>query len=103
MKINIADALAVQGVALNERQNFVVLGQHGGWQVLQQFENAGAVAQTATSYFSNHERMDGDLRALQQLGQLSVALAQVVNPHGRVDQDQGAVPCRLRGAAFNAG
>jgi hypothetical protein len=42
-------------------------------------------------------------RALKQVEKPWIATAKVIDPHGRVDQNQAGFSARRRGAAFNAG
>ena len=103
MDVDVPDAFAVQGAALDELQDLVAIGHHSGRQVLQQFEYRLAVAQTSTRDLAHHERMHHDGRALKQVDKPRIATAKVIDPNGRVDQNQAGFPVRLRGAAFNAG
>ena len=94
--------------ALDEPQDFVALGHHGGRQIPQQFKNRQAAVQACTSQSAHHERVHHDGRSFQQIDQLQIdqlqiAPAEVIDPHGRVDQNHTALPWRLRGAAFKLG
>ncbi len=80
MSVNVSNALAMKRVALDEVQDLIAIGHHGGWQVLKQFENRSAVAQASTSDFAHDERMHRDGRKLQQLDQPLVAAAKVIDP-----------------------
>jgi hypothetical protein len=101
--IDIADPLAMQGLDSDELQHLFGTGRHSGWQVLKQFENRIAVAKTAASDLSQHERVHQDLCSLKQRDQPCVASPQVIDPHRGVDQDQAGFPVRLRGAALREG
>lgn len=103
MNIDLPNALAVQDMALDEPQDFVALGHHGGRQIPQQFKNPQAAVQACTSQSAHHERVHHDGRSFQQIDQLQTARAEVIDPHGRVDQNHTALPWRLRGAAFKPG
>ena len=103
MSINIPNALAMQGMALDEPQNFVALGHRSGRQILEQFQDRHAVVQTSTSNLANHKWMHDDDRPFQQVDKPGITTAKVINPHRRVDQNQTGLAWRLRGAAFNLG
>jgi hypothetical protein len=103
VNIDIPDALTVQDMAFDEAQNFLALGDRGCRQILEQLQHRRMIAQTPTCDLADDERMHHDLRSFQKLGKLSVSRAQMVNPHGRVDQNQAGLPWRLRGAASNLG
>src|ERR1035438_6318116 len=47
--------------------------------------------------------MHDDDRSFQQVDKSWVTTPKVIDPHGRVDQNQTGLPWRLRGAAFNVG
>ena len=101
--IDIADALAVQAPVFDEPEHFCALGHCNCRQTLQQLQHRRTVPQTSTCNLANHERMHDDHRTFQKVHKLRVAAAKMVNPHGRVDQNQAALPWRLRGAASNLG
>ena len=103
MNIDVPDALAVQDVALDKRQNFPTLGHRCGRQILEQIQDRGAMAQTSAGNLADHERMHDHVGSLQQIDKLCIATAKVIDPHGGVDQNQTGPPWRLRGAAFNVG
>jgi hypothetical protein len=100
--IDIPDAFAMKDMALDELQDLVAVGHYGGREILQEFEDRLAVTQTAASDLAHHERVHHDGRALKQVDEPRIAAAKVVDPHGRVDQNQAGFSVRLRGAAFNA-
>lgn len=52
MNIDVPDAFAIQGVTLDEVQDFVAVRHDGRRQILQQFEDRVAFAQTATGLLS---------------------------------------------------
>jgi hypothetical protein len=103
MNIDIPNALAMQDAVLDEPQNFVALSHHGGRQIQEQFQDRHALVQTSASNLANHKRMHHDDRSFQQVDKPRIAPAKVIDPHGRVDQNQTGLPLRLRGAAFNLG
>jgi len=103
MNIDVTDASAMQVQAIDELQNLVALGHSSGWQILEQFKDRRTVVQTSAGNLANDKRMhDGD-RSLEQVDKPWIATAKVIDPHGRVDQNQAERSCRLRGAAFNVG
>ena len=61
VRIDIADAYAVQCGVGDEAEHFSIGRHGGGGQVLQEFENAGALFQTAKRQFAKNERMTEDL------------------------------------------
>lgn len=65
MNVDVADALCVQGVVLDEVQNLVAICHDGGRQILQQFDDRLAFPQVSTGDLSDHERMNHDGRTLQ--------------------------------------
>jgi hypothetical protein len=103
MNIDIPNALAMQDVVLDEPQNFVVLGRRRGGQIPEQFEDRFPVVQTSAGKLAKHKRVHDDDRSFEQVDKPWVATAKMIDPHGRVDQNQAGLPWRLRGAAFNVG
>jgi hypothetical protein len=47
--------------------------------------------------------MHDDDRSFQQIDKPCIATPKVIDPHGRVDQNQTGLRWRLRGAVFNVG
>lgn len=80
MNIDIPDALAVQGVARDETQNFFALGNRRRRQVLKQLQDRQPIAQTSAGDLADHERMHDDLRSFKQINKLRIAAAQVIDP-----------------------
>jgi hypothetical protein len=103
MNIDIPDSLAVQDVAPDEPRNVVAIGSGRGRQILAQFKDRIAVAQTYARELTHDKRMHDDVRSFQQGDQPWIAAPEVIDPHGCVDPYQTALPWRLRGAAFNGG
>jgi hypothetical protein len=101
--IDVADAPAAQDMALDESRDFVALGDHGGWQILKQFQDRRTIAQTFAGLLADHERMHDDVRSLQKGQELRSATAKGIDPHRGVDQDRTGLPRRLRGAAVKVG
>lgn len=92
MNIDIPDALAMQGMALDGLQDSVALGDSRGRQILEQFQDRRPLVQTFTRNFAGHKRMHHDARSLQQVDKSWIASAKVINPHRRVDQNQTGLP-----------
>ena len=103
VNIDIPDAFAMKDVALDELQHLVAIGHLSGRQILQQFEDRIAIAQTFASDLACHEWMHRNDRALQQVDKRRITAAKVIDPDGRVDQNQAGLSRRLRGATFNSG
>jgi hypothetical protein len=103
MDVDIADSFAVQAVALDEHQHLIGAGYHGGWQILQQFQDRLALSQVAAGEFSDDKRMHHDNRPLEQIDEPRVAAAEVIDPDCGVDQDQAGFPMRRRGMAWIEG
>ena len=55
------------------------------------------------SPYRRNSRMHHDTAPIEQFRKSSIASAQVVHPHRRVDEDQRLIPDRLRGAALRFG
>ena len=87
-------------MALDEPQNFVALGHRRGRQILEQVKDRCAVVQACAGDPTHHERMHEDDRSFQQVDKPWIAMPTVIDPHGRVVQNQTGRPWRLRGAAF---
>ncbi len=102
MDIDVADASAMKPVAVDEAKDLVTVGNRSLRQVAQQFQDRCAIAQTAARDLAEDERMHDDTATIERVGELVIATAQMVDPHGRVDQDQGLISWRLRGVAFKA-
>ena len=102
MHIDVADALAVQPVAVDVGEYLIGLCHSRHRQVLQQAKNGAAVAQAAAGDLADDERVGDYGAALQQFGQLRVASAQMVDPDGSVDEDQRAAAGRRRGTAVKS-
>ena len=81
MNIDIPDALAVQDVALDKSQNFLALGHRSGRQILKQFQDRQAIAQTSAGNLADHKRMHDDVRSFQQVDKLRIAAAKMIDPH----------------------
>ena len=103
MRIDVSDPSAMKPMTLDEPENLVDLGHGGHGKVLKQFEHGPPVCQTAAGDLADDERVDDHRCAFEQRRQLRVTPAQVIHPHRRIDEDQGLVWLRLRGAAFRAG
>lgn len=80
MNVDIPDALAMQGVALDEVQHFLALGDCRGGQVLKQVQDRPSIAQTSAGNLADHKRMHDDIRPFQQVDQQRIALAKVIDP-----------------------
>ena len=75
MRIDVAEPLAHQAPALDQRQHFRLRGQRRGRQLLEQPEQRGAVRQGAAGELADDEWMYGDLAILQRIGQHGIATA----------------------------
>ena len=103
MHVDVADAFSVKAVTLDESENLLAISHHGGGQILKQFQDRRAIREASASDLSEYKGMHDDDTALEQIGELRIALAKVIDPDRRVDQDQDEVSWRLRGAAFSWG
>jgi hypothetical protein len=81
MSVDIPDALAVEGVALDEPQYLAALGCHGDREILKQLQYRQSIAQTSARNFANHKRMHDDIRSFQQVDELRIATAQMIDPN----------------------
>lgn len=103
MDVDVADALAMQDMAVDELQNLIGASERSGRQVLQQLENGSSIAQAATGNLPHDERVHQGRGPLQQVHEPGVTPTQVVNPDRGVDQDQVEFPARRRWAASSEG
>jgi hypothetical protein len=86
--VHVSQAFAMNPMAVDECQYFFRLGDRCHWKMAQQVEHHRTVRKTAASDLADHERMGKHARVLEQRAQARVAATQVVDPDGRVDEDQ---------------
>lgn len=68
-------------MALDEPQYLAALGYHGDREILKQLQYRQSIAQTSARNLANHKRMHDDIRSLQQVDELRIATAQMIDPN----------------------
>jgi hypothetical protein len=101
MRIDVADASAVEPEVIYEAQDLIVTCDVGSGQILQIGENGFTLAQNSQSKLADNEGMGENHPAIQQFRQFRVAVPQMVYPDRRVDQDHLRVD-RRRGTFRSA-
>jgi hypothetical protein len=83
-----SDAAARESVPFDELQNFGMLCGVGLRQLREEPEDLGAPSQVAERQFADHERVKENEPVLEEGREPGVSTPQVIDPEGRVDQDQ---------------
>lgn len=92
MNIHQTQPLPVKRAPLNQRHNLLMRCHVGLRQRLKQGEKLGAICETATGDLADHIGMHCDLPRSQQVLQMRVGAAQMINPDGCVNEDHGSEP-----------
>jgi len=88
VRVDYADPETVQSPGLNQRPYFLQLSHSYLWQEVEQRERLAAALQRSKRKFRNDERVDYDLALIEMLTHLSDSGAQMINPNGRIRENQ---------------
>src|SRR5699024_8795533 len=97
-----AQSSAPQLARVHEREHFVMTDRGELPQLGQQSQYARTLLDRAKRKPFGHSRMAPDVVVFQQLGELGLAVVQMVDPYRGIDQNHAA-PSRRRGAATASG
>ena len=89
-------------LVLNQTQNIVIGRNQDLSQIPQILKYGRARCEIADRQFADHEGMHHNLLSAQQVRKNLIGVAQMVDPHGAVDQDHAAFDRRLR-TGFKSG
>ena len=101
MRIDVTNAFYVQFAAFNKFKNLFAGRDHRHGQIPQQPQDQDTVSQAAASNFTQHKGVHENSALFEQLGELRVSGAEMINPDRGVNEDQVEASRRLRGAAFS--
>jgi hypothetical protein len=87
MDINQADATTVEAVALNEKQNLVVVSCLNARERMNKGYDLPSVLQVAACNFANYEWVSTDLLCIQQSCKACARLTEVINPYRRIHKN----------------
>ncbi len=87
MDINQADATTVEAVALNEKQNLVVVSFLNARERMNKGYDLLSVLQVAAGNFANYEWVSTDLLCIQQSCKACARLTEVINPYRRIHKN----------------
>jgi hypothetical protein len=96
MRIDPADPLTVQMLALNHKHHFLMLGDLRFGQSLEQSKDLHPIAQCPACQLTDDEGMGQHLTAFQEGPKHAVSSAQMLDPNGRVDEGHATRPGRRR-------
>ena len=80
MNVDVSDPLAVEAVALDEPERFLMVRHHDAWKILQQFKDQRALGQAPACDLADDEWVRDDEALSEQVGEPRVAPAQVLDP-----------------------
>lgn len=101
MNIDESQAAAVQTMTLDKKERLVIRDRRNGRKIGKQRQNLPAIAQVPAGQLTDHKRVHHDLGILQQTRQPCLAGAQVVDPHGCIDQDHSGSAAARRHFGFS--
>lgn len=87
MDIHEAKPASGQAVLLDEKEDFIVRYALNRGERVQQRQQVFSALEIPTGQFANDHRMAGNLVLQQQFAEGVIAIAQVVDPYGSVDED----------------
>lgn len=96
MHVDPAQTPTVEISLCDEGEDFVVPGDRGRWQRVQQPQQSLTIAKRAAGQFADNENVAENLSHVEQFAQSRVPVPQVIDPHRRIDQ-RHARGARLRG------
>jgi hypothetical protein len=88
MSVRQADAEAVQMARFNHGPNLAQLGHLELWHEAQQGQRFAAIFQRPQGKLGSNEGMEHNLALLEELVQVGVTSAKIVNPNGSVRENQ---------------
>src|SRR6516225_2856651 len=103
MRIDPADPLAVQVLALNHAHHFLMLGDLRLGQSLEQSKDLHPIAQPPACQLTDDEGMGQHLTDFQEGPKHAVSSAQMIDPDGRVDEGHATRPGRRRRIVLKPG
>ena len=86
MSINPTDSATHEAQVLHEIQNFKVTDQWGAREERKRLQDLFATAQLAAGQFTDDKGMRPDPRVFQHFRQRTVASAEMIYPHRRIDE-----------------
>jgi hypothetical protein len=86
--VDYTDSKTVQAASLDERANFIQLRHSHLWQEIEQCEGAATVAQRSQRKFRNDQWMDHNPAMTEMLPHLFDSGTQMINPNGRIGENQ---------------
>lgn len=96
MRISEADAFRVERVRFDHMPHFVEPGHLHGTQCVHFGKDFWAIAQRSQSDLRNDEGMHDDLARQKEIRHLRMVTAEMVNPDGRIGQDQSETSTTTR-------
>jgi hypothetical protein len=95
-------AAAVQTMTLDEKERLVIRDRRNVRKIGKQRQNLPAIPQISTSQLTDNKRVHHNFGIFQQARQPCLAGAEVVDPHGCIDQNHQAARRRGEALAFRS-
>jgi hypothetical protein len=89
MKINPSETPARQISFIQKMHNLIMFGNQRRRQCIQQRQNLCAILHVTASQFPENERMTQNATIIQQTAKFVIALAQMIDPNGSVNERHG--------------
>jgi hypothetical protein len=96
VSINPPESATVQPLGFDKMEDLIVFRDRGLWKLVQEIEDLLPVPEVTARQFPDHEWMAEHFPVVEERSQAGVAPAQVLDPHGGINEDHAALAERRR-------